>query len=211
GGSIGGPIMKGKSFWFGAVEHTRERGSSIVPSFAFNQIKELEPFGYKAVRFLSQPFDDTQYLAKGDLHPAVNHSLTLRYAGQNNHSLNDQTGFQTVFTDLSGGNKQVSGLHSLWGDWTWTANSKIVNQFLYQWSTFDDKLISTANLPTLSFPDRIVVGQNEHVPEHTFQRKHQFRDDLTWNRGNHGLKFGADFVYEPSIGGFDAAESTPIY
>src|SRR5262249_20793092 len=52
GGSIGGPIIKGKSFWFGAVEHTRERGSSIVPSFAFNQIKELEPFGYKAVRFL---------------------------------------------------------------------------------------------------------------------------------------------------------------
>src|SRR5262249_31035165 len=49
------------------------------------------------------------------------------------------------------------------------------------------------------------------VPEHTFQRKHQVRDDLTWNRGNHSLKFGADFAYEPAIGGFDAAESTPIY
>src|SRR5262249_48118757 len=140
-----------------------------------------------------------------------NHSLMLRYAGQNNRSLNDQAGFLTVFTDLSGGNKQSSGLHSLLGSWTWTANPKVVNQFIYQWSTFDDKLISTANLPNLSFPDGIVAGQNKAVPEHTFQRKHQVRDDLTWNRGNHSLKFGADFAYEPAIGGFDAAESTPIY
>jgi len=211
GGSMGGPIVKGKSFWFGAIEHTRERGNSIVPSFAFNQIEELEPLGYKAARFLRQPFDDTQYLWRGDLYLQNNHSLMLRYAGQNNHSLNDQAGYLTVFTDPSGGNKHSSNLNSLLGSWIWTAKPRVINQFLYQWSTFDDDLASTTNLPKLSFPDGIAVGQNEHVPEHTFQRKHQFRNDLTWNKGNHGLKFGVDFVFEPAIGGFDAAESTPIY
>ena len=211
GGSLGGPITKNKSFWFGSVEHTRERGSSIVPSFAFDQIKELEPLGYQPIRFLPQPFDDTQFLVRGDYNPKNDHSLMVRYAGQNNRSFNDQAGFLTVFTDLSGGNKQTSDLHSLLGSWIWTVNQKVVNQFLYQWSTFNNRLTATSSLPNLSFPDGVTVGQNEHVPEHTFQRKHQFRDDLTWNRGNHSLKFGADFVYEPSLGGFDAAESTAIY
>jgi hypothetical protein len=87
----------------------------------------------------------------------------------------------------------------------------MVNQALYQGSSFSNELVGISNLPNLSFPDGIVVGQNEHVPEHTLQQKHQFRDDFTWNKGNHGLKFGADFVYEPVLGGFDAAESAPIY
>src|SRR5205823_846863 len=83
GGAIGGPIIKDKLFWFGAVEHTRERGNSIVPSFAFNQIQFLEPLGYKAVRFLPQPYDDTQFQVKGDYHPSSDHSFTLRYGQQN--------------------------------------------------------------------------------------------------------------------------------
>jgi outer membrane receptor protein involved in Fe transport len=49
------------------------------------------------------------------------------------------------------------------------------------------------------------------VPQQTLQRKHQFRDDLTWNRGNHGFKFGADFVYEPTLGGLFAFNSAPEY
>src|SRR5262249_22781862 len=151
---------KDKLFWFGTVEHTRERGNSIVPSFAFNQIKELEPLGYKAVRFLTQPYDDTQFTVKGDYNPNSNNTFTLRYAGQNNKALNDQAGFLTVFTDLSGGDKQVNDLHSLLGSWTRTFSTHIVNQFVYQWSTFNNQIVATTELPNLVFPDGIAVGRN---------------------------------------------------
>jgi len=211
GGSIGGPIIKDKLFWFGAVEHSRERGNSIVPSFAFNQIKFLEPLGYKAVRFLPQPYDDTQFQIKGDYHPSSDHSFTLRYGQQNNKSINDQAGFLTVFTDLSGGDKQLNDLHNLLGSWTWTASPHIVNQFLYQWSTFNNQILATTDLFNLTFSDGLNVGRNGNVPQQTLQRKHQFRDDLTWNRGNHGFKFGADFVYEPVLGGLFAFNSAPEY
>ena len=211
GGSIGGPIVKDKAFWFGSVEHTRERGNSIVAGDAFNQIKLLEPLGYQAVRFLPQPFDDTQFTVKGDFHLTDNHAFTVRYAGQNNDGLNDQAGFLTVRTDLSGGNRSLNDLHNLLGTWTWTASPHIVNQFVYQWSTFNNQILATTDLPLLVFSDGLAVGRNGNVPQQTLQRKHQFRDDLTWNRGNHGFKFGVDFVYEPLLGGQFAFNSAPEY
>jgi hypothetical protein len=211
GGSAGGPFVKDKAFWFTAIEHTRERANSIVPSFAFNEIKFLEPLGYRAVRFLPQPYDDTQLTIKTDFHPASNHSIVARYAHQSNLAFNDQAGFLTVFTDLSGGDKQTNKLNSLLGSWTWTVNPRVVNQFLYQFSTFNNRIVETTDLKLLAFPSGITVGRNGNVPQQTLQRKHQFRDDLTWNRGNHSFKFGADYTYEPTLGGLFAFLSSPEY
>jgi hypothetical protein len=211
GGSAGGPIVKDKAFWFGTYERTRERANSIVPTFAFNEIKFLEPFGYQAVRFLPQPFNDHQYTVKTDIHPKDNHSFTFRFAGQNNNGLNDQAGFLTVFTDLSGGNTTENDLYNFLGSWTWTATPRVVNQFLYQFSDFNNQIGSITDLKLVTTPSGIAVGRNGNVPQQTLQRKHQFRDDLTWNHGNHGFKFGGDFTYVPKLGGLFAFLSAPEY
>lgn len=211
GGSIGGPIVQNKAFFFGTAERTRERGNSIVPGDTFNQIKFLEPLGYKAVRFLPQPYNDWVYTIKGDVNPSPKHALVFRFAGQNNNALNDQAGFLTVFTDLSGGNQSLNTLYNFLGSWSYTASSTTVNQFAYQYSTFDNRILATTDLNNLFFPNGIGVGRNGNVPQQTIQKKHQFRDDLTYNRGAHGLKFGADFVWEPTLGGLFAFNSAPEY
>src|SRR5262249_1953726 len=211
GGSIGGPFIKDKLFWFAAVEHTRERGNSLVPGQAFNQIQLLEPLGYSAVRFLAQPFNDTQWTIKTDYNPAPNHSITLRYAGQINDGLNDQAGFLIVKTDLSGGNKTLNDLHNGLAGWTWTVSPQLVNQFFYNVSKFDNEILATTDLLNLTFPDGVVVGRNGNVPQQTLQTKHQFRDDLSWNHGKHAFKFGGDFVWEPTLGGLFAFNSAPEY
>lgn len=211
GGSIGGPIVEDKAFFFGALERTRERGNSIVPTFAFNQIQLLEPLGYQAVRFLRQPFNDWQYTVKGDFKPGDNHSITTRFAGQNNNGLNDQAGYLVVLTDESGGNETLNDLYNFLGSWTWTAGPTVVNQFSYQFSDFDNRINATTDLANLAFADGLIVGRNQNVPQQTLQRKHQFRDDLSWNRGTHGLKFGIDFVHEPTLGGLFAFLSAPTF
>lgn len=211
GGSIGGPIKKDKAFFFGTVERTRERGNSIVPGVDQDSIAFLEPFGYEAVQFLPQPFNDWQYTVKGDFHLNSRHTLVTRFSGQNNNALNDQAGFLIVRTDLSGGNESLNTLYSFLANETWVAGQRTVNQFTYQYSTFDNRINATTELNNLSFPSGIVVGRNGNVPQRTIQKKHQFRDDLTYNRGNHGWKFGADFVYEPTLGGLFAFTSAPAY
>ena len=211
GGSIGGPIKKDKAFFFGTVERTRERGNSIVPGADQASIKFLEPFGYKSVQFLPQPFNDWQYTVKGDFNLNHKHTLVTRFAGQNNNALNDQAGFLIVRTDLSGGNKSLNTLYSFLANETWVASTRVVNQFTYQYSTFDNQILATTDLPNWFFPSGISVGRNGNVPQETIQKKHQFRDDLTYTRGNHGLKFGADFVYEPTLGGIFAFSSGASY
>jgi hypothetical protein len=136
GGSFGGPIKKNKAFFFGSLERTRERGNSIVPGSDQTQIVFLEPLGYKAVRFLPQPFNDWEYTIKGDFKINSKHSLVTRFAGQNNNALNDQAGFLIVRTDLSGGNKTLNTLYSFLANETWVASSRTVNQFTYQYATF---------------------------------------------------------------------------
>lgn len=211
GGSIGGPIKKNKAFFFGSVERTRERGNSIVPGSDQAEITFLEPLGYKAVQFLPQPFNDWEYTIKGDFNLTPKDTLVTRFAGQNNNALNDQAGFLIVRTDLSGGNKTLNTLYNFLASWTRTINSRTVNQFVYQYSTFDNRILATTDLPNLTFPNGIIVGRNGNVPQETIQKKHQFRDDLTWIHGNHGLKFGADFVWEPTLGGLFAFNSAPEY
>jgi hypothetical protein len=211
GGSIGGPIKRDKAFFFGTVERTRERGNSIVSSADRTQIAFLEPFGYKAVQFLPQPFDDTQYTAKVDINQSSKNAFVIRFAGQNNSSLNDQAGFLLVRTDLSGGNQTLNRLYSGLGSWTYTGSQRLVNQFNYQYSTFNNRINATTDLANLSFPGGIIIGRNGNVPQQTIQHKHQFRDDLSYNRGNHSFKFGGDFTWIPLLGGVFAFSSAPNY
>jgi hypothetical protein len=211
GGSIGGPIKRDKAFFFGTVERTRERGNSIVPGADQAKIAFLQSFGYGAVRFLPQPFNDWQYTIKGDFNLNSKHTLVTRFAGQNNDALNDQAGFLVVRTDLSGGNKTLNTLYSFLANETWIVNQRAVNQFTYQYSTFDNRILATTDLKNLTFPDGIIIGRNGNVPQQTIQKKHQLRDDLTYNRGNHGFKFGGDFTYVPTLGGLFAFNSAPEY
>ncbi len=211
GGSFGGPIKHDKAFFFGTVERTRERGNSIVPGVDQAKIKFLEPFGYKSVQFLPQPFNDWQYTVKGDFNLSPKHTLVTRFAGQNNDALNDQAGFLIVRTDLSGGNESLNTLYNFLASLSSTLTSTTVNQLTYQFQTFDNRINATTDLNLLVFPDGLAVGRNGNVPQQTLQKKHQFRDDLSWNRGNHGFKFGGDFTFVPTLGGLFAFNSAPEY
>jgi outer membrane receptor protein involved in Fe transport len=60
----------------------------------------------------------------------------------------------------------------------------------------------------VTFPGGSSFGTNVNVPQESYQRKFQFRDDVTKTVGPHTFKTGVDYIYNPKLGGFFESNST---
>jgi hypothetical protein len=81
----------------------------------------------------------------------------------------------------------------------------LVNSFTFDWNNIID---SNINAPYTTFAGGEWFGTNTNVPQESYQRKFQFRDDLTKSVGQHNFKFGVDYIYNPKFGGFFKSNST---
>ena len=108
----------------------------------------------------------------------------------------------------------------------WVINPTTVNQFSSQWISFkhDNNYpvcpasVAAANPQLgidaclgehLSFvAGSVSTGISNAYPDwFTEERKWEWRDDISKQMGRHSLKFGADYVYLPTYGGFFASGS----
>ena len=91
GGSIGGPIVKERTFFFFAYEGFRERQNVAVLSSLIPQIQAIP--GNEFVPVIPQPFDDTLITAKVDHRFTDAHNMFVRFSYQGSDGLNDQVTF----------------------------------------------------------------------------------------------------------------------
>ncbi len=193
GGSIGGPIIKDKLFFFGAIERFRERTQTPIFNGAVAALRAIP--GVQYVDFIPNPYNDTLFTAKIDHKINTKQSMFYRYSFQDNSSPNDQVA-NPARTDLSGGNESTNRLHSLAINHTFQVKSNLVNVFTYHFQDFVNEILPN---PTgiglaLNFPNGISIGQNANTPQSTKERKNQFRNDTTWIKGDHTLKFGTNYI-----------------
>lgn len=200
GGDFGGPIRKDKDFFFGAIEREREHTSIPVTQQAFSELSLLTAIGAQPAQVIPTPFFEWRYNGRLDHRLTSHHQLSLSYTGQSNTGLNDQSS-QT--NDLTAGNFTTNhqiianaSLNSLLGP-------SVVNAFIvgYQYwnNVIDTNKLSPA---TVNFPNGIYFGTNGNVPQETFQKKWQFKDDVSISHGTQTWKTGFDMIYEPVLGGF---------
>src|SRR5205823_3183407 len=78
---------------------------------------------------------------------------------------------------------------SLLGGHNWQIGSDKLNEFLVQWSKFDNTIIPDSNLPTFYFASGGVEGQNPNTPQDTHQKKRQIKDDLSWTSSLFGSHY----------------------
>src|SRR5687767_5720360 len=117
GGSIGGPIIKDKLFFFAALEKFRERSENLVTQSALTQLQAIP--GSDVLSAIPTPYDDLLGTAKIDYNPAPNHSFFARYAYQDLSSPNDQIPVPAT-TDLNNGNTNTTTNHDFVASHTWT-------------------------------------------------------------------------------------------
>lgn len=198
GGSIGGPIAREKLFFFFALERFRERQNVPVSQTAALQLPAIP--GVQFVSEIPTPYNDTLLTAKIDHHLTDNQTMFYRFSFQKNDSPNDQVG-NPATTDLSGGNTDNNKLYSFLINHTYTLSSTKLNQFSFHFQDFKNAILGVTTNPLLTFPGGIQIGANVNVPQATSERKFQFRDDFSWQAGNHGMKFGTNYI-NTELGGF---------
>jgi len=199
GGSIGGPIIKEKTFYFFALERFRERQNVAVFPGVIADLQAIP--GNEFVPAIPQPYNDTLLTAKVDHRFTDAQNLFVRFSYQKNDSPNDQVA-NPARTDLSGGNQTTNKLYSLVGNYTYNVSSNALNTFIFHFQDFKNEILPNEEGLTLNFPGGITIGQNANTPQATMERKFQFRDDFTLISGNHTMKFGVNYIHTKLDGYF---------
>jgi len=197
GGSVSGRIIKDRLFFFGAIEHFRERQNVLVNPARLPQIAAIP--GVTAASTIPTPYDDTLLSIKVDHHLSGKQSMFYRYSQQNYHSPNDQFDPGKP-ADLTGGNTNDNKFYSFVVNHTYTISPKKLNVFSFHFQDFTNAILGVTDKPLLEFPS-VQTGANVNVPQKTTERKFQLRDDFSWLAGKHSMKFGANYI-RAKLGGF---------
>ena len=209
GGSIGGPVKKDKAFLFFAINREREHQSLQEDTQAYAQLKAAQPFFGSLdnpATTIPRPFFETRYNGRADWLFSSKESAYLSYSSQANNSLNDQSNSSG---DLNEGNFTVNHLqlanltlNSIFTDTT-------VNQATFGFQYWNNLIASNISSPLVTFnANAESFGTNTNVPQQSYQRKWQFKDDFSKAMGKHTLKGGVDYIWNPVEGGFFEFSST---
>jgi hypothetical protein len=211
GGSIGGPLKKDKTFLFFAIERSREQTSTNVNGTAYSNDQALAgvaglPLTPLPTQTIPTPFYDWRYNGRMDHRINARNTFSLSYTNQNNRGLNDQS---NSTSDLSRNNFTTNQLIISNATLTSVLKPNVVNSLTFGYQYWNNLISTDKYVPNLSFPD-LGVGTSGNVPQQTFQKKWQFKDDFAINSGQHSVKTGLDFLWEPWLGGFFVTDAAPV-
>ena len=183
GGSVGGPIFRNRSHFFGAYEFNHVDNQKIIALPASNPFSAREngvfPAGsreHMAVVKLNHRFTDAS-------------SAFLRYA------FDDQWARRTGNPSSDSTNvNDSSKMHSLIGEQSWVLSNTTVNTLRghYMWN-------EVATLPVSFGPGEVrpsvTTGQNFTAPQFFPRSRLQLFETLFMTRGRHDIKVGGDYTY----------------
>jgi carboxypeptidase family protein/TonB-dependent receptor-like protein len=193
GFSLGGPIVKDRAHFFGTYEKTDRK-----TSFTINTGGVLSQFDGQSV---ATPFKDDLITAKVTANLSPKQFLQVRYGYQKN---SDKYGASALSAPDSLGtvtNKYSSILagHSA------QLGSDSLNEFVFQYTKFNNAITADSSAPYLYFPSGVHSGQNINTPQTTNQTKYQYKDDFSFSRNLFGrannFKTGVNYINEPTLGG----------
>ena len=192
GASLGGPVVKDKVHFFATYEKTDRKTNYVVNTGVFTD---------EDGKSVPVPFKDDLFTGKLTANISPKQFLQVRYGYQKN---SDKYGASALSTPSSLGtvNNKYSSLlagHSV------QLGADSLNEFVFQYTKFNNTITADSSLPYLYFPSGAHSGQNVNTPQSTNQTKYQYKDDFSFSRNLFGrtnnFKAGFNYIHEPTLGG----------
>ena len=197
GGSIGGPLVKDRTFIFANYEGQRRTESPTYNSTvlanigAINQVK-TQVYGLAPENlFLLRDSNSDNGILRVDQN-FRNNTLYARYI-INDGRLTNQSPLNNGFDLPSAFKNNYIRDQSLAGGLTTVITSSWINELRMQYAhrTFDFPVVSTQ--PHLEVANTFAVGVNRGNPDIYRESRFELVDNMTHNMANHTLSFGFNF------------------
>ena len=223
GGSVGGPIVKDKLFYFATYDGSRKvnpiafTSSGPLPGTCNALIAAATCAAANA--FISTnlgafPRFQSQDIAFGKLDYALTqkNQLSASFNFDNFRSPNAYNGATTSNNNSNSANgKAVFHERNLVANWSSTLSPTTINNLRFQWSRDLETYTANAAAPSVTITNLFAYGMPNALPRPAFQDEHrlQFSDVLSKTQGKHTLKFGGDlnFVHELLVNLFNGGGS----
>jgi len=209
GGNVGGPVVKDKLFFLFDYDGQR----NTLPNFTFLNLPtpftvssdpNIGPHQQRALDYLTPraaPWTRLQnqdvYLGKIDWHITARNLLTGRINSQRFTGGNFENGGTQNSLEHTGASLVSTDTVTI--SLTTTLSASLINVARSTYLRDDEP--GQANSPNPEATVRqgvtvLVVGRNFFSPRFTNIKRGQWSDTLSWVRGRHALKFGADLIVD---------------
>jgi hypothetical protein len=181
GGTVGGPVMTDKAFYFGSYERRRERSQVVVTA--------VEALGL----VVPTPADEHQGHAKLDVRFSPRDSLGVRYNMVRWKKDNESGGLNLPGTGFLWDNN-VDTLH---GNFTSVVSDRFLNEIRGQYSRYVDRRAAKCDCVSIQRPGYANSGGYDQgtwgvLPEQTYD----ISNTMSLWMGSHTIKTGASFTYD---------------
>jgi hypothetical protein len=192
GAGLGGRIIRDKLFFFGNFEKTRESSAISIST----------PY-FPTLTTYAAPYDQTSSSVRGDWQMSQNHQTFFRWTRNEDSNFGGFGGASVpsqgnVNTDVT--NQYAMGLNSVFG-------AHLTNGFRMAVTYFRNRILRPpADAQKLAVPEAenffirlsdgsLNAGPDVNTPQGTDEFFNQYRDDVTYVRGSHTLRFGGGVTY----------------
>lgn len=203
GGTLGGPIVRNKTFYFGAVERVDRNESGVVTISdasvqAVNALLASRPIPGSSVREVSNGtypvnLETTLASMKLDHSFGQDDNVALRYIY--GKTLEENAGGVGIggLIDVSGGGGMRGTDQSLLLSWTHVFGSAMLSETRFQYAPRDlEQYANDATGPRVTISGVATFGRNVNFPVLLNEDRYEFKQDFSFDRGRHFFKAGAD-------------------